>query len=150
MNTLPSFYLAQKFVTTVPRASHWSLSWIRPQSQPISLQAILFPSPHLCLALSWASVVSGFQPSVRMHFSPATCPFHHILLDLNILILQPIHALCWSYNIEHRKKLHGLSPQANYTDRATAACRRSDCQLLRIQCATWSAWRIPTAVFSVF
>jgi hypothetical protein len=24
-------------------------------------------------------------------------------------------------------KLHGLSPQANYTDRATAACRRSDC-----------------------
>jgi hypothetical protein len=29
-------------------------------------------------------------------------------------------------------KLHGLSPRANYTDRATAACQRSDCQLLRI------------------
>jgi hypothetical protein len=27
------------------------------------------------------------------------------------------------------KKLHALSPRANYTDRATAACRRSDCQL---------------------
>jgi hypothetical protein len=27
------------------------------------------------------------------------------------------------------KKLHGLSPRANYTDRATAACRRSDCKL---------------------
>jgi hypothetical protein len=26
-------------------------------------------------------------------------------------------------------KLHGLSPRVNYTDRATAACRRSDCQL---------------------
>jgi hypothetical protein len=25
-------------------------------------------------------------------------------------------------------KLHGLSPRANYTDRATAAFRRSDCQ----------------------
>jgi hypothetical protein len=25
--------------------------------------------------------------------------------------------------------LHGLSPRANYTDRANAACRRSDCQL---------------------
>jgi hypothetical protein len=37
------------------------------------------------------------------------------------------------------KKLHGLSPQANYTDRATTACRRSDCQLLRIEGATWSA-----------
>jgi hypothetical protein len=47
-------------------------------------------------------------------------------------------------------KLHGPSPQANYTDRATAAFRRSNCQLLRIKGATWLAWRIPTAVFSVF
>jgi hypothetical protein len=38
-----------------------------------------------------------------------------------------------------------LSPRANYTDWTTAACRRSDCQLLRIKGATWSAWRIPTA-----
>jgi hypothetical protein len=37
------------------------------------------------------------------------------------------------------KKLHGLSPRANYTDRATAVCRRSNCQLLRIEGATWSA-----------
>jgi hypothetical protein len=36
-------------------------------------------------------------------------------------------------------KLHGQSARANYTDRATAACRRSDCQLLRIDGATWSA-----------
>jgi hypothetical protein len=42
-----------------------------------------------------------------------------------------------------------MSPQANYTDRATAACRQSDCQLLRIEGASWSAWRIPTAVFSI-
>jgi hypothetical protein len=44
--------------------------------------------------------------------------------------------------IRHLKKnfkLHGLSPRANYTDRATAACRRSDCQLLQIEGATWSA-----------
>jgi hypothetical protein len=27
------------------------------------------------------------------------------------------------------KKLRGLSPRANYIDRATAACRRNDCQL---------------------
>jgi hypothetical protein len=38
-----------------------------------------------------------------------------------------------------QNKLHGLSPLSNYTDRATAACRRSDCQLLRIKGATWSA-----------
>jgi hypothetical protein len=36
-------------------------------------------------------------------------------------------------------KLHGLSPRANYTDRATAACRRSNYQLLWIEGATWSA-----------
>jgi hypothetical protein len=51
---------------------------------------------------------------------------------------------------EKKNKLHGLSLRENYTDRATAACRRSDCQLLRIEGATWSAWRIPLAVFSVF
>jgi hypothetical protein len=51
---------------------------------------------------------------------------------------------------QKKNKLHGLSPRANYTDRATAACRRSDCQILRIKGATWSAWPIPTAVFSVF
>jgi hypothetical protein len=39
-----------------------------------------------------------------------------------------------------------FSPQANYTDRATAACRRSYCQLLRIDGVAWSAQLIPTAV----
>jgi hypothetical protein len=38
----------------------------------------------------------------------------------------------------NKNKLHCLSPRANYTDRA-AACRRSDCQLLLIKDATWSA-----------
>jgi hypothetical protein len=39
-----------------------------------------------------------------------------------------------------------FSPQANYTDRATAACRRSFCELLRIEGVAWSAQRIPTDV----
>jgi hypothetical protein len=46
-----------------------------------------------------------------------------------------------------KTKLHGLGLRANYTDRATAACRRSDCQLLQIEGSTWSAWRIPMAGF---
>jgi hypothetical protein len=49
-----------------------------------------------------------------------------------------------------KTKLHHLSPRANYTDRVTAACRWSDCQLVWIEGATWSAWRIPLAVFSRF
>jgi hypothetical protein len=35
--------------------------------------------------------------------------------------------------ISRKNKLRGLSPRANYTDRATAACRQSQCQLLRIE-----------------
>jgi hypothetical protein len=35
------------------------------------------------------------------------------------------------------KQLRGLSPRTNYTDPATAACRRGQCQLLRIEGATW-------------
>jgi hypothetical protein len=42
-------------------------------------------------------------------------------------------------SLKHKKKIHGLSPRANYTDRATAACRRRGCQLVRIEGATWSA-----------
>jgi hypothetical protein len=38
-----------------------------------------------------------------------------------------------SENQQGKKKLHGPSPRANYTGRATAACRRSNCQLLRIK-----------------
>jgi hypothetical protein len=43
------------------------------------------------------------------------------------------------YGEKQKTKLHGLSPRSNYTDRAKAACRRSDCQLLRTEGATWSA-----------
>jgi hypothetical protein len=38
-----------------------------------------------------------------------------------------------------KKELHGMSARANYIDRETAACWRSDCQLLRIESAMWSA-----------
>jgi hypothetical protein len=71
---------------------------------------------------------------------PAMCIFLSILL-----VLYAVEA-----NVTCNIKLNGLSPRANYTDRATAACRRSDCQLVRIEGATWSAWRIPTAVFLGF
>jgi hypothetical protein len=37
------------------------------------------------------------------------------------------------------KKLRDLSPGANYTDWEIAACRRSKCQVLRIEGVAWSA-----------
>jgi hypothetical protein len=69
-----------------------------------------------------------------------------LFYELEVLVGSPLALMLKS----NKTKLHGLSLRANYTDRATAASRRSDCQLLRIEDATWSAWRIPTTVFSVF
>jgi hypothetical protein len=43
-------------------------------------------------------------------------------------------------------KLRGFSPQVNYSDRRTAACRRSCCQVLQTEGVARSAQRIPTAV----
>jgi hypothetical protein len=58
--------------------------------------------------------------------------------------------MCIYIYIDRQIQLHNnsvaFSPQANYTDRATAACRRSWCQLLRIEDVAWSVQRIPTAV----
>jgi hypothetical protein len=45
-----------------------------------------------------------------------------------------------------KTKLQGFSQQPNYADRATAACQRSYCQLLRIEDVTWSVQRTPMAV----
>jgi hypothetical protein len=51
---------------------------------------------------------------------------------------------CSAVRVHHsKKKLCGLSPRTNYTDRATAACHRSQCQLLRLEAVSWSARRIP-------
>jgi hypothetical protein len=38
--------------------------------------------------------------------------------------------ICDTQYTKKKKELHGLSLRANYTDRATVPCRRSDCQLL--------------------
>jgi hypothetical protein len=46
--------------------------------------------------------------------------------------------------MEIKKNSVAFSPKANYTDRATAACRRSQFQRLRIEGVAWSAQRIPS------
>jgi hypothetical protein len=46
--------------------------------------------------------------------------------------LRSYHVLYGTFiplRVKIKTKLHGMSPRANYTDRATAACWRSDCQL---------------------
>jgi hypothetical protein len=44
-----------------------------------------------------------------------------------------------------KTKLRSRSPQANYTDQATASCRRSYYQTLRVEGVAWLTQRIPMA-----
>jgi hypothetical protein len=69
-------------------------------------------------------VLLGLASAVFLRLEP-----NRLMLSIGLLRLY----------INKKNKLHGLSPRANYTDRATAACRRSGCQLLRTKGATWSA-----------
>jgi hypothetical protein len=58
------------------------------------------------------------------------------ILEIRVVMcaVQLWHLSDGSAKLKKKKtKLHGLSPRANYTNRATAACLRSDCQLLRIR-----------------
>jgi hypothetical protein len=67
-------------------------------------------------------------------------PLNHRWAVINSLKLMFFLAFIKSKKVQHartlnetKNKLLGLSPRANYTDRATAVSQRSDCQLLRIK-----------------
>jgi hypothetical protein len=108
-----------------------------------SLQYVLSLLSLLCLYQSLPR--NGFQRrrSIILHVNEFWSLFTVTITGVSELD-------CLASNcLKQTNKLHGLSPRANYTDWATGSCRRSDCQRLRRECATWSAWWIPTAVFSV-
>jgi hypothetical protein len=96
---------------------------------------------HVTFGINVSCVWHYIHSSTNLTFELNCCT---IAIDTSSLTVLTGKVSCLTTN-----KLHGLSPRANYTDRTTAAWR-SDCQLLRIKGATWSAWRIPTDVFSVF
>jgi hypothetical protein len=63
---------------------------------------------------------------------------HFLFLPVSLKIILII--FCQKCKEKNKtNKLRGPSPLAKYTDRATAACRRGDCQLFRIEGATSSA-----------
>jgi hypothetical protein len=73
---------------------------------------------------------------------------HYIFPQIVELGLSSPAAILLDVMIITKLELRSLSPRANCTDRVTAACRRSYHQPLRIEGATWSVRKIPTAVFS--
>jgi hypothetical protein len=97
----------------------------------------------------WANELCRGGQVLATNYSLSSYPVKSVLPSVTRYLLGTnLHARDSRYGA--KKKLHGLSPRANYTDLATAACWRRDCQLLRIEGATWSACRIQKAVFSVF
>jgi hypothetical protein len=91
--------------------------------------------------LGSSSVVAQLAVYRKGLSSMELVPLSLLYLRLHVSYSALVNVSCYSmYNVllkhslhQPPKKLYGLSPRANYTDRATAACRRSDCQLLRIQ-----------------
>jgi hypothetical protein len=78
---------------------------------------------ELRMSMAYFSETSADFRRTTRYWSPEERTFHRFRLFL----------------LSDKKKILGLNPLANYTDRATAACRRSDRQLLRMEGATWSA-----------
>jgi hypothetical protein len=78
-----------------------------------------------------SDIVMVKQPLVRV-LSSEQIPENLLALP-NSAVGSPFVRTESKFASKKKTKLHGLSPRANYTDRATAACRRSDCQILRIE-----------------
>jgi hypothetical protein len=69
----------------------------------------------------------------------------HLLLSFSFCLPIPnaLSPIKWALNVVtwrsgsfvlYQNEPRDLSPSANYTDRAAAACRRSQCQILRLEC----------------
>jgi hypothetical protein len=94
------------------------------------------------VALPLTSLPRTFNVLPHDQFQTAAPPPPLSVTQANSISVH-VHSLLRGYAVlsiqTKQNKLHGLSPRANYTNRATAASRRSGCQLLRIKGATWSA-----------
>jgi hypothetical protein len=94
INKFPAFYGSKKCITLFKRARHWSLSWTKlilfTPSRPTSFKSILILSSHVRLRLACGIFRCGFPTTILYTFltSPmrTTCPVHHILLDLILII----------------------------------------------------------------
>jgi hypothetical protein len=141
--------------------SKWGCCWIHVQPSHVTEYGSLFllfghgnsTKQATCWSVhDWtASMATGGRQASPPETWRFTCDCTTSInsLSFNICRLQPV----WRVNIIHSARVNkfcGLSPRENYTDLATNACRRSYCQFLRLEGATWSAWRFPTAVCSAF
>jgi hypothetical protein len=146
-------------VMLVERRKEWDCSHNEPAGdfsyEKVYIRGNITPLPS-CMSQCWAlslQHVGVFAEKVAGDYTPyaelKSWPPKYRVRQANFLFYMSILLFTLYFGSE-KTKLHGLSPRANYTNRATAACRWNDYQLLWIEGPTWSAWPILTAVFSVF
>jgi hypothetical protein len=99
-----------------------------------------------------------FHKHCSWHLKWCNCILAALFFIFNCSLIWKMHKIriCYYFKIfmspavvKQKTKNSMIWVRERTTDRATAACRRSDCQLVRIEGATWSAWRLPPAVFPV-
>jgi hypothetical protein len=108
-----------------------------------------------CDSCSFAASPSKWQYPViipaKLVLPPETSILYSFASSHSLIVTEIQLMLCFIYHFSFyaNTKKNSMVWVLERT-KATADCRRSDCQLLRVEGATWSAWRIPTAIFSVF
>jgi hypothetical protein len=109
------------------------VTWVRVRLSALGKLAItwsILPAPDGSGAVG-GMIGKGNWSTHRKHApSPLCAPqiTHHLTRDTAFfsIIICSSKYLDRKYKKTKPNKLHGLSPRANYTDRAIAACRRSD------------------------
>jgi hypothetical protein len=101
--------------------------WLYVSSSQGHLRAKHFDGAH-CTVLAYVnSTIDVCRHYPQFRYFENVCPFSILLRLLCAPLRVPLPWSCIPCTelIFNNRKLRSLCPQANYTDRATAACRRS-------------------------
>jgi hypothetical protein len=94
------------------------------------LKAVAYETSRICSLVVWYIVINASKKSVAPIFSPEDGSIRFLQNfdnDVPDYVESHPRRLSMRYTLRtvvKKTELRGLSPQANYTDRATAACRR--------------------------
>jgi hypothetical protein len=102
LKNFPVIYGTRRFITVFTKAPYWSLFWARSTQfippHSIFLKSILILSTTYVVFSEWTlSLLISHRYSIRIPLLPtcATCPIHHTLIDIIILITHSEEYKLW-------------------------------------------------------